>query len=167
MLMKSAILVMACATLPLLLAGCQQAKVVTDGSFFSDDSMEMSLEVARRTFSVGETFDVAIRARNISRQPITIRARSGAPVYLHVNRFTALGEDEFKTFPRAATMVMSAWTIQPGEERTFVLTLAVEADWPRNEPLKLIAELNGYSGLMPCTTIRVLPQTPPASPAGK
>jgi hypothetical protein len=165
--MKSAFFVTACVILPLLLVGCQPVKVVTDGSFVSNDSIELGLAVARRTFGIGDAFDVTVRARNISKQPITIRARSGAPVYLHVNRFSAMGEDEFKTFPEAATMVMSAWTIQPGEERTFVLTLTVEADWPRNETLKLIAELNGYPGLMPFTTIRILPQTSPAGSAGK
>lgn len=141
-----------------LLAGCQTPPLAAgdNAAVVCSDTLQMSMQLGARTFTVGQTLPVTIKVRNVSGSPVTIQAKSGAPVYIHLSRRLPLFEEEFKTYPEASSMVMDLWTLMPGETRTFDLTLPVEADWPKNEPIHLVGELNGVTGLSPAIVVTVV-----------
>lgn len=153
-------LVIAAALVTVMVAGCERpAPVVVHAgqvSVVQCGPLEVGLMLPRQTYGVGEMIPAVVRVRNISPGPVVVEARSGAPVCIHLLRWNNLYEDEFKTYPQAATMVLNKWSLQPGETRNFPLMLPVEADWPRNEPIKMAAEVNGFAGACPAVKVYVV-----------
>lgn len=125
------------------------------------DGLSVSVEIPKRNFNTGETFVATVTAENRTKMPIEIIARTGAPVYLRLWRHTGLTWQEVKRYPEAATMVMSPWTLAPGDRRVFVRQLLVEPDWPTAELLRLTAELNGRDEVAPALVIEIHPSARP------
>jgi len=121
------------------------------------DGLSVTLEAPRRALRMGETLRLEVTVRNTTRRTIEIAARSGAPVYARLSRHTGLFWEQFKSYPAAATMVMTPWTLDRGRERRFILTLPVEPDWPAGERLRITAEVNGRPAPQPSITVRVIP----------
>ncbi|MFB3892135.1 MAG: hypothetical protein ACE15C_08950 [Phycisphaerae bacterium] len=148
----------------LILAGCTEIKpapIVGQGNTVKSKDLAVRVEVPAKVFYVGQRFTVKVTATNLTDSPLTITARRGAPVYVHLSRFTGLFEEEFQTYPEAALMVMSQWTLAPHEAKTFPLDLVVAPDWPRGEPLHLTAEINGRPDLRPMVVITIASNPPP------
>lgn len=142
--------------------GCgQQNLSVHPANTVKTDGLEVSLDVPKRNFKPGETFRVKLTARNTTKDPMRILATTGAPVYVRIWRHTGLGWEEVKRYPRAATMVMSPWTLEPHSVRSFVMQLTVEPDWPTAEALRITAELNGRREAAPGVTIEVFTTVQP------
>ena len=125
------------------------------------DGLSVSVEILKRDFNIGETFVATVTAENRTKMPIEIIARTGAPVYMRLWRHTGLTWQEVKRYPEAATMVMSPWTLAPGDRRVFARQLVVEPDWPTAELLRLTAELNGRDEVAPALVIEVHPSARP------
>ncbi len=146
-------------TAALLLFGCASAKLPTgligERNSVSASDIAVSVEVPKRFFNVGEKFTAVISVRNLTGQPVTIPAGSGAPVFVRLWRYTPLGEVEVKQYPQFDSMVMHDWTLQPNEVRSFPLGLTVEPDWPRGELMRLTGEVNGRPQLQPGIMISV------------
>ncbi len=148
-------------------AGCNGSPVGTarPGQTVEMDGLEISLEVPKRNLVGGERFNVLITARNKTDEPMEISARSGAPVFVRVFRYTGLTWREVKHYPQAAIMVMSPWTLPARGQRTFAMNLTVEPDWPTGELLRITGELNGRDEVSPGVTVHVsLPARSPGEP---
>jgi hypothetical protein len=115
-------------------------------------------------FHVGERFRITVTATNLTDRPLRIDARTGAPVYVRLSRFTGLYEEEFRAYPQAAIMIMSAWTLRGGQSKAFPIELTVEPDWPRGEAIRLAAELNGRPDVQPVVVITIAAHARPAAP---
>ena len=76
---------------------------------------------------------------------MTIRADSGALVYVRLWRHTGTAWEEINRFPAAAVMAVREWKLPAGGSHKVVMNVDVTPDWPTGEPLKLTAELNGRS----------------------
>jgi hypothetical protein len=143
----------------MVLAGCNgdgSDKIMTGPvNAVEADGLGATLTIPTRNYRIGDKVPASITVTNTTDEPATIRATTGAPIYLHVERWTGLAWEPVLTFPEAAIMVMSPWTLKPGASRTFEMTLTVEPDWPTNEMLRLVAEVNGRPQLRPALTFEV------------
>ncbi|HAU38714.1 MAG TPA: hypothetical protein DCX07_13485 [Phycisphaerales bacterium] len=151
-------LTVAIVTLAALAGGCKPKEMTSRAiNTMTADGLEVSIELPKRDFRSGESFNVIVTARNISGGPLAIEASSAAPVWLRLHRHGAIGYDEIRRYPEAVAMVLSTWTLAPKQARTFTYRLTVEPDWPRHELLHLTAEVNGRASAAPGIAILVLP----------
>lgn len=105
--------------------------------------LAVTLKLPARSFDVGESFEVTLIAENTTDAPIEVDARSASPYFLRVWRDTSIGWVQVKRYPQVDLMVMSPWTLGPGERREFAgIKLEVEPDWPQGEVLRITGELN-------------------------
>ncbi len=141
----------------LTLIGCREPEVILPPHTVTVDDLAVSVEVGETTLVRDQVIKVIVVARNLSGEPIRITGRTGAPVYVRVQRFTGLGWETVKRYPTVATMVMNPWMLRGGAQRRFTLNLRVEPDWPTNEKLRLKAELNGRRDVAPAVEVIVLP----------
>lgn len=145
----------------LLLAGCnwmdRNRPVAARPEVSSDEhaGVRVELRLPKRLYETGEPVDAEIAVTNTTKQPITIVARTGAPVYLNVKRHTDIGWEQVKEYPQAATMVITPWTLEGGQTRRFELSPTIRPDWPTNEPLRVEAEVNGWSKASPAIVVTV------------
>ena len=154
--MRYAGLVMS-AALVLSAAGCPKKEVVdpTPTNEVTVDGLQVTIEMPKRDYQVGEEFLVVVTAANTTGRSIKIVSRTGAPVYLRIWRHTGLDWEEVKAYPEAATMLMTTWTLNKKSARRFALPLTVEPDWPAGEILAVSAELNGREDVSPRLTFLV------------
>ncbi|MFP4106746.1 MAG: hypothetical protein ACLFVU_11730 [Phycisphaerae bacterium] len=157
-------------TAGLLLVGCKPPEADTGYKKDTDevqagqdvdiarDGLQMALRLDRRTVEVGDTLGVKVLVHNGSQEPITINATSSALVKLFLWQDSAVGMSKKKTWPQAAAMVMSSWTLEPDEQREFIFELPVDRTWPTGELAWLSAELNGRDDLQPQLFVQVLPE---------
>ena len=94
------------------------------------DNLEVTLTVPKRTFRVGESFRATVTARNTGLSPIHVVARTGAKVYLRVQRHGEWGWELALEYPRTAVMAITPWTLPGGKSETFHMKLKVGPDWP-------------------------------------
>lgn len=158
----SLLLLVVAATMP----GCRRGEMASVlRNSVEADGLVVSIELPKRSFTVGERSEVVVTATNTTGKAMTIFASSGAPVYLHIWRHTGLSWEKVKRYPRTATMVMTPWRIEGRGERRFVMPLTVEPDWPTGEILKISAELNGRPEASPQLTFQVtISALTPAAP---
>jgi len=148
-----------------LAAGCDSHEVAgptLEVSVADENGLVVGIELPKRHFVPGEHLAVRVTAQNTTDEPMTIFARTGAPVYVSIWRNTGLGWDEVERYPKAAAMVMSPWELPAGQTRTFTLRLRVEPDWPTGEPLRIAAQLNGRERITPGIIITVAGSAQPA-----
>ena len=148
-----------CVLLTAVAAGCDNRIDAAPRIFQIRDtetSADLSVAIAVHQQQVvpGEQLHVEVTARNLTKKPITINARSGAPVYVRI--WQDAGRDEVERYPRTEMMVARPWTLAPRAERSFVLSIPVEPNWPTGEILRVTAELNGRGDLTPSVHIEVL-----------
>ena len=118
-----------------LVSGCAPQADLEPINTVEHGGLSVQLELAKRDFMIGEQFRVDVTASNNTSEPMGIVARSGAPVYVRIWRFTGMAWDEVKTYPEASIMVMRPWTLPAGEDWKFSMLLSVEPDWPTGEVL--------------------------------
>ena len=140
----------------LVIFGCEVPQIESGSNSVRVNGLVVQIDPSNTIVVRGETFKVVVVGRNTTREPIRIDARTGAPVYVRIWRHTGLAWETVKRYPEVATMVMTPWTLAPHSERRFELNLTVGPDWPTNEPLRLTAELNGRTDLVPHVDIMVL-----------
>ncbi len=119
------------------------------------EDMALSLELPKRQFTMGEKFKIRLTARNISNRTIRIPVSPGAPIKIRIWRRVAMGWDEIRTYPQAAQLTTHPWQLKPGQERSFEMVLTVEPDWPTQDRVAVIAELNGRPDLRARDTITI------------
>ena len=171
---KIACCMLACAAawLPSCRLGPEDIEAGGPANTVRAEGLSLRLSLPRREFVTGQAIPVTLRVRNVTDEPITIVASTSSPYYIRVWRYTSVGWELLKQYPRAALMVMSPWTLAADGERVFEFSVPVEPDWPTNEPLRLTAMLNGREALTPALTVYVRSregageQAPPAPKRG-
>ena len=131
--------------------GLQGASVVSEG-------LAVRLELSTWELAAGREFQVTLIARNTTRRPLAIGARSGSPYFVGVWRDTSVGWEQVRRYPETEIMIMNPWTLDPGQQRTFPCHLRVEPDWPTGERLRLTGELNGRPDAVAEVMIYVPPE---------
>jgi len=146
-----------CLALPAALAGCtQQTLDDRPVNAVRKGDLDVRIELPRRHYLVGETMDVTVTAHNHGDQPVFVPAGSGAKVLVRVYCHAGTGWELAKRYPQAATMVISPWSLAPGETAgPFVLKVPVEPDWPTHEILRVTGELNGLPDVAPGVAVTV------------
>jgi hypothetical protein len=127
--------------------GCQ-LQPVAEGGFTVGahrGGLLLEMSIPDRYFVRGDTVPVTVVARNTADEDLTVRADSGALVYVWLWRHTGTAWEQVKRFPAAAVMAAREWKLPAGGSHKLAMNLDVTADWPTGEPLKLTAELNGRS----------------------
>jgi len=156
-----------------LTAGCARKPPApaTSGPRFDSvrkGDLSIRLEINKDTLAPGESFVVTVKALNTGSEPIHLTADTGAKAYVQIYHNTGLGWEHVATYPQAATQVVTPWTLQPGVQWVQHMTLTVSPDWPQNEPLRVVAHLNGAPNIRPMLLIEVQPPGQPATqPAAK
>lgn len=151
------------AAVAVALGGCAGQEIKPASPYCAQaEGLLVGLEIPKTSILRGETVTVGVVAVNLTDKPIAIHATTGAPVHLSVWRSTGIGWEMVKRYPRAATMVMTTWTLAPRAQRRFEMNLTVEPDWPTHEPLRLTAELNGRDDVVAAAPITVV-SLPPAA----
>jgi hypothetical protein len=140
----------------LALVGCQQppppAPVIPGDIFAAPvaaDGLVVAMALPDRTLVRGQRVPVTVTARNTGAKPITVVTDSSAAVYVTLGRRTLAGWEDIRRFPENTITENLVWTLAPGQSRSFTLTFNIGADWPSNEPLRLIAQLNGRPDARP------------------
>lgn len=121
------------------------------------EGLQYTIATSTQRPSIGQTIDVTLTATNISDQPITIPAEGRAPAYIYVCRYNGASWETSEKYPQAQVVLMNPWQIEPGQTKTFVLTIPVEPDWPTAETLMIVGELNGLPYQQAATPLRVFP----------
>ncbi|MBS3821444.1 MAG: hypothetical protein GVY16_07860 [Planctomycetes bacterium] len=127
-----------------------------DTSVAEKDGLFLVLDLPKAQFQPGETFTATIMATNASDQPVDIEATSSALYTIHLWRPDTGQWQRFKTYPEMGAMVITPWTLQPGETRTFTPTLTVESEWPSYELIRVQAELSAVPDLNPHVDVEVV-----------
>ncbi len=115
----------------------------------------VTLELPGRHFAVGDQFKIRFTVSNPSSRTIKIPAGPGAPIKVRIWRHTGTDWDEIKTYPQAAVLTTRPWQLAPGAKRSFEMLLTVEPDWPTQDPVAVVAELNGRPDLQAMGIIKV------------
>jgi len=163
--MKTGIATMALLSAAML-AGCQTGaakKGLSPGATntAAAEGLCVTLELTKRDFVVGEKMNVTITARNLTSQPLTIKAASETPYFVKVWHNIGVGWEVVKQYPQSEMLIMTAWRLAAKAERKFNVSVSVEPDWPTGELLRLTAELNGRPKPVPGVTITVAPLPEP------
>ncbi len=119
------------------------------------NGLSVTLDIPNWEFTQGETFTATVTVKNLSYSPTTIKASTGAPVFIRLLRYTRLGWEEVLRYPRGEIMFMNHWTLGAREKKTFSLQLTVEPDWPIGDVVRMVAEVNGRAEPAPSIIIRV------------
>lgn len=153
--MKHALIIGCCAAF--LVAGCAPAAVDANGetNVAKSADLAVSLTIPKRSYCVGETMQVVVTVANLTGQPKTIAATTAAPVQFVLTRETQRYNPVVKKYPQFAAPAMSPWTLAPGQVRSFEQTLTVEPDWPREELLRLTANIAGRPDAAPSLVLIV------------
>lgn len=150
LILSLASLLASCAAPPVAPVARANIGVANDGG-----PLVVTLEIPKTALRGGEQFTAVVTAKNMSKLPVVINARTGAPAYIGLWRQTSLYSEEIKRYPEFATMVASTWTLAAGASRSFPLRLTVEPDWPRGEALRLAGYIDGRADLVATVNIRV------------
>jgi hypothetical protein len=153
----------------LLLPGCQSQQSEDyrgvppiredeDTSIERTDDLSLVLDLPKDRFEPGETFTATITLKNRSGEPLEIEASSSALYKIHLMRPQRTDWQTFKTYPDAAAMVITPWTLPAGEERAFTPELTVAEDWPTHELIRVQAEINGLPEIKTAVDIEVVNQ---------
>ena len=122
------------------------------------NGLTVSLRLPKSRYTPGEDIPVTILATNRSRDGIRFRSSTSAPFQIALERSTPLGWDPMKIYPETSAMVLSEWTLAPGEQRTIETKLLVERDWPTYEDLRLRVTLPGRDDVTPAVHIEIAPE---------
>ena len=121
----------------------------------AEDGLTLTLELPRRRFVAGDRFRIRLTAHNASDRVIKIPAGPGAPIKVRIWRRTWDQWDEIKTYPQAAQRTTNPWRLAPAAKQNFEMLLTVEPDWPTQDTLGVVAELNGRPDLQVIQTITI------------
>lgn len=160
--MKTIAILLACLTLTIL-PGCPCGQEgARRGALSAPPSLtvvsrglSVGITISRRTLAVGETMEVLVVAKNVTRAPIEIHAPTSVPALVKVWRYTGVGWDEVKRYPENNMLITRTWCLPPGGSREFAFRLPVEPDWPLGELLRVSGELNGRPDAIPSVTFDV------------
>jgi hypothetical protein len=122
-----------------------------------EGGLTVRVKVPQRYYLPGQVVRAQVIAVNNSTEPIEIQSRSAALAKIDLRRFTGIRWETFKRYPQAAAMVITPWTLPPGQSRVFDLALTVGEDWPVAETIRLRGWLNGRDDLKPTVEIEVTP----------
>jgi hypothetical protein len=124
----------------------------------TSDDLSVTLRLPRKQYTLGDELPVMMFAANRGSDGIRLSSSTSAPYQLFLEQATPLGWEIFKTYPEASAMVLSEWTLMPGENRTIQTKLLVERDWPTLENLRLRACLPSRPDVAPAVHIEVTPE---------
>ena len=150
------------AALMALGAGCQmQSKAPrTLTGEAASGNLHLTLRTDRRVAHVGDTLTLTVEAKNTGWTGMTIEAATAAPVIATVWRYDSVkGWVRYKDFPPVSYRTRQKWDLGLGQRRDFTMKLAVGADWPVLETLKITAELNGRPDARPHVLLNIQPKS--------
>ena len=108
---------------------------------------------------VGQDLEVLVVATNRTDQVVRIVSPDSGLVILRLWRQIPPGWTEYLRFPESALQALHPWSLQPGAQRQFKMTLPVDDRWPTHDTLRLTAELNGHIAESRHVELRVSPAT--------
>lgn len=146
-MMLVAFIATGCATPP--------APVAANANTAVSNGLAVKIELDNTDVAVGDKIMIKLTARNMTGKPMRIKAPTSAPYIISVWRNTDLAWERVRTYPEAAMMVISPWTLDANSTRTFFVRVPVEPDWPTNELLRLSCELNSRPAAAPFVVITV------------
>lgn len=164
--MKRALFCLIAPLFSITLLGCGEQKAsnptppsVNDAAVASATAKDLtvSLRLTKSRYTIGEDVPVTILATNHSREGIRFSSSTSAPYKIRLEQSTPMGWEVLKIYPEASAMVLSEWSLQPGEQRTITTKLRVERDWPTYENLRLRVHLPGRPDVAPAVHIEVTP----------
>jgi hypothetical protein len=125
--------------------------------------LELEARILNTVLVKGTTAKVTALVRNTTDQPITIQATNSAKVLVKIYEPSGMAEGSWrlvKTYPEAAAMVITNWTLSPEQYREFTLPLKVEPDWPSEKELRLEVIVNGadLSASIPVEVVSGIPE---------
>ena len=145
---KSAIALLLAASL--LVSGCgffrktPASSVPTmETNSVKGDSMTLTIELPKRNFTPGENINLRIIARNTSDKTITFKSPTSALYKVQIFHKPAMGWRWVNQYPQAAMKITKTWSLQPGQSIKYNQFIPVGRDWPMDEALKLVVELEG------------------------
>ena len=132
--------------------------IITDTA--SIGALELTLQLPRDEFTVGETIDMTLTAHNTTRGPIWLTAPQHTHWVLGVWRKTRGVWEEVKRYPATPMNRQLPWILGGAKTRAFHARIPVEPDWPTAEALRITAELGGEPRAVPKLTVIVRPAPP-------
>jgi hypothetical protein len=127
-----------------------------DTSLAEADRFYLVLDLPKTQYKPGESLNATVMAVNHRDEPVNIQATSSALCKLSLWRPESTQWNRFKTFPEMAAAVMTDWTLEPGQRRSFTFNVPIKPDWPTHELIRVKAQLNGMPELTPHVDIEIL-----------
>lgn len=140
--------------------GCSQQPDPLDGPRLLTASyrgLTVELELPKYSFYRGEAIPLRVTAINDSGADMVIQAATGALAQVTLHRRVIDVWEQIKTYPDSAMIEVRGWSLKAGESRTFPLNIVVAPDWPTNEPLRLVGQINGRPDVRPGAVIDIFP----------
>ncbi len=129
----------------------------------SAGELSLTVQAERRVLRTGERLAVDVTVANRGSGPVEIVSPNAARLLATVwAKYDETGStwEKVKTYPQAAAMVVTPWTLRPGESFRRTMHLPVEPDWPGEERLRLTVTVNGLDDLTAETFLRVVRPEP-------
>ncbi|MBT3199585.1 MAG: hypothetical protein HN350_06675 [Phycisphaerales bacterium] len=119
------------------------APAAMESNSVQGDSMILTIEIPKRRYQLGECIDLRITATNTSQEPIVFRSPTTAGYKVTIYRMTAAGWRWVNQYPQAAMQVKKVWTLQAAQSVKYNQSIPVMRDWPMDEALRMVVELDG------------------------
>jgi hypothetical protein len=141
-----------------LVCGCsaKQAKPFSGAQATQQSGgLQVSVQVPKKAYRVGEHMAVTVTATNISKRPVEIIAEGQDLVQLRIYKRIDVGWEQVQQYPQLATPVRTPWKLAPNQQRVWQLLVPVEPSWPTDQQLKLKASLNNWPNAQPSVMFRL------------
>ena len=119
--------------------------------------LELTVELAKRRFTVGETFTVQITARNLTEHSMKFAADSDALHRVRILQKDRMAWRQIRTYPESVMKARRHWVLPAGKTAGFTRRVQVRRDWPVDEPLRLTVELTGRPDVTCAIIVSVAP----------
>jgi len=107
------------------------------------EGMTLTVELPTRRLEAGRDVNLRIIARSTSESPIAFQSPTLALYTARIYRMSANGWSQIDQFPQADMNVRKDWTLLPGQIVKYDQIIRAGRDWPMDETLRMVVELNG------------------------
>ncbi len=148
-----------------VIAGCSSPPALREMAGVRDEAswsgVALAVEVPGRQFSASQFVPVYVRLTNMNSTPVTIQSPNNQEITISVFVPTPVGWKKLKDYyPTTLAQAPTTWTLAAGQSQVFSVPLTVEAEWPTNSDVRLIAEVNGRPQLRTAVEVFILPVRP-------
>jgi hypothetical protein len=108
-----------------------------------NESMTLKIQMPKRRYTAGQNIHLGIIAINTGQKPLVFRSPTTALYKVTIYRMTSSGWRWINQYPQDVLKVSRTWTLQPGKRIKYNQIIPVMRDWPMDEALRLVVELEG------------------------